>query len=38
MASPLFTEKHGEVACLLNEVDRLSDRLHDELITITEDD
>ena len=38
MASPLFTEKQGEVARLLNEVDRLSDRLHDEFITITEDD
>ena len=38
MASPLFTEKQGEVARLLNDVDRLSDRLHDEFITITEDD
>ena len=38
MASPLFTEKRGEVARLLNDVDRLSDRLHDEFITITEDD
>jgi len=38
MASPLFTEKRGEVARLLNDVDRLSDRLHDEFITITEED
>ena len=38
LASPLFTERQGEVARILNEVDRLSDRLHDEFITITEDD
>lgn len=38
IASPLYVEKKGEVARLLNEVDRLSDRLHDEFITITEDD
>ena len=38
MASPLFMEKHGELVRLLNDVDRLSDRLHDEFITITEDD
>ena len=38
IASPLFVEKRGEVARLLNDVDRLSDRLHDEFITITEDD
>lgn len=38
LASPLFTEKRGEVARLLNDVDRLSDRLHDEFISITEDD
>ena len=38
MASPLYVEKRGEVTRLLNEVDRLSDRLHDEFITITEDD
>ena len=38
LASPLFVEKTGEVARLLNEVDRLSERLHDEFITITEDD
>lgn len=38
MASPLYVEKRGEVARLLNEVDRLSERLHNEFITITEDD
>jgi len=38
MASPLFMEKQGEIARLLNDVDRLSDRLHDEFITITEED
>lgn len=38
MASPLFIEKRGEMSRLLNDVDRLSDRLHDEFITITEDD
>ncbi len=38
MASPLFTEKQGEVVRLLNDVDRLSDYLHEEFITITEDD
>ena len=38
MASPLFVEKRGEMSRLLNEVDRLSERLHDEFITITEDD
>lgn len=38
MASPLFVEKHGEVTRLLNDVDRLSGYLHDEFITITEND
>ena len=38
LASPMFTEKRGEVSRLLNEVDRLSYRLHDEFPTITEDD
>ena len=38
MASPLFVEKRGEMARLLNEVDRLCERLHNEFITITEDD
>ena len=38
MASPLFTEKRGEMARLLNDVDRLSNLLHDEFISITEED
>lgn len=38
LASPLFVEKQGEVSRLLNEVDRLSDCLHDQFITITEED
>ena len=38
LASPLFEEKQGELSRLLNEVDRLSDQLHDDFITITEDD
>lgn len=38
MASPLFVEKRGEMARLLNDVDKLSERLHDEFTTITEDD
>lgn len=38
MASPLFMEKQGEMARLLNDVDRLSNRLHDEFVTITEED
>ena len=38
IASPLFVEKRGELARLLNEVDRLSDRLHEEFPTITEND
>ena len=38
MASPLFTEKQGELARLLNDVDHLIDRLHDEFTTITEED
>lgn len=38
MASPMFVEKRGELARLLNEVDKLSDRLHDEFPTISEDD
>ena len=31
LASPHFVEKHGELARILNEVDRLSDCLHDQL-------
>ncbi len=38
LASPLFTEKRGELSRLLNEVDRLSNQLHDEFQTITEND
>lgn len=38
LASPLFVERQGEVSRLLNDVDRLSNQLHDEFITITEDD
>jgi hypothetical protein len=38
MASPMFVEKQGELPRLLNEVDNLSSRLHDEFPTITEND
>jgi len=38
MASPLFVEKNGELARLLNEVDKLSERLHEEFSTISEED
>ena len=38
IVSPMFVEKRGELARLLNEVDRLSDRLHEEFPTISEDD
>ena len=38
IASPLFVEKRGELARLLNEIDKLSDRLHDDFPTITEED
>jgi len=38
MASPLFVERQGEVARILNEIDRLSDCLHEDFITITEED
>jgi hypothetical protein len=38
MASPMFVEKRGELSRLLNEVDKLSDRLHNEFPSITEDD
>ena len=36
--SPLYVERRGEIARLLNEVDALSERLHDEFPTITEED
>lgn len=38
IASPLFVERRGELARLLNEVDKLSDRLHEEFPTISEND
>lgn len=38
IASPLFVEKRGELSRLLNDVDRLSNLLHDEFQTITADD
>ena len=38
IVSPAFVEKRGELARLLNEVDKLIDRLHDEFPTINEDD
>ena len=38
IASPLFVERRGELARLLNEVDKLSDRLHDEFSSISEND
>ena len=38
IASPLFVERRGELARLLNEIDRLSDRLHEDFPSITEED
>ena len=38
IASPQFVEKRGEVARLLNEIDRLSELLHHDFATITADD
>ena len=38
IASPQFVEKRGEVARLLNEIDRLSEMLHSDFATITEED
>ena len=38
IASPLYVERRGEIARLLNEVEALSERLHDEFPTITEED
>ena len=38
IASPMFVERRGELARLLNEVDKLSDHLHEDFPTITEDD
>ena len=38
LASPLFVERQGEIQRLLNEVDRLSERLHEDFPTITPED
>ena len=38
IVSPLYVERRGEIARLLNEGDALSERLHDEFPTITEED
>lgn len=38
MASPFFTERKGEIVRLLNEVDKLSEQLHDSFSSISEED
>ena len=38
IVSPLYVERRGEIARLLNDVDAQSERLHDEFHTITEED
>lgn len=38
MASPFFVDKGGEIGRLLNEIDKLSDDLHDAFPSISEDD
>ena len=38
LASPLFVEKQGEIQRLLNDVDRLSERLHEDFPTISLED
>lgn len=38
IASPSFVERRGEMTRLLNEVDKLSDRLHCEFSTIAAED
>ena len=38
LSLPMFVERRGELARLLNEVDKLSDHLHEDFPTITEDD
>ncbi len=38
MASPLYVEKRGDLTRLLNDVDKLSELLHDEFQSITEED
>lgn len=37
MASPLFVEKRGEMSRLLNDVDGLYNQLHEDFLTITEE-
>jgi valyl-tRNA synthetase len=38
IVSPLYVERRGEITRLLNEVDALSELLHEEFPTITEED
>ena len=38
IVSPLYVERRGEIVRLLKDVDALSERLHDEFTTITEED
>jgi len=38
VASPLYVERRGELARLLNEIDRLRNQIHDEFSTITVED
>ena len=38
LASPLFVEKLGKIQRLLNDVDKLSERLHEDLPTISLED
>ena len=38
MASPFFVEKRGEVSRLMNDVDGLCNQLHEDFLTITEED
>lgn len=38
MVSPLFVEKRGEMLRLLNDVDGLCSQLHEDFLTISEED
>ncbi len=38
MASPFFVEKRGKMTRLLNDVDELCEQLHEDFLTITEED
>ena len=38
MASPFFVEKGSEMSRLMNDVDGLCDQLHEDFLTITEED